>query len=711
MEEFFDIIDKIDKINKNTFHRNPTAIIEHITNEQLLNVMNYVKNYLHTGVIDTGSNNHNNDNFNLYLIRNGLSAIDLERLMKEMLQNNTQTKKTINKDDSPLTNAGMQQSLYLNEAIHDNRNLHYDIIRQSTILTSYMRSSIETATLAMQNTNTLITPIPYTRQDKWFGPYDPKFSNKYYHEKFAKINNVNFNSDMFSEELMKNIFHDRTKMRFGRTSKQPRTNTHIGRISNITNYSRMFRRHFLKVLAITLIVSVIMIHDNKIALRAKQTEFVNTFLNKTYTLFTNSQFIRRITGINVDVHPIGIMKLICHFDQNNELVVHNNPEYICLAEDHNTEGSLIIWPRSYTSLTNNIKRQGTVNTNEIINKNKKNMVSNILRSNLQAYFMYFDTEPLINHEFSNQNRQTKYLGNGNFRYEYVNTTNNNEIHVFPLTLYTARMFKEKYSELLNKPESILNKSLNNLIPKSNSNSKSVIIFRRFAKRMLSGNFDVINRYIEQEKLHNNNNNRKRQCNTEAQRQRNAEANAKQRQYNTYQRVQRNQKARKEKTQVNITAEVQRRQTERRQQQAAAQRQRNAEEQAAAQRQRNAELKRRQTERRQRRQQQAAAQRQRNEAKAKAEAQRQETGVWFSGLFGHKTQVKPKRSNAEAEWNKAQQSLTAVNLTSPLLSGNNSDNNSDNNSGNNSDNNEVTFHGGKKKNKPKNKPKSKRKSKK
>ena len=717
----------------NIDNKTPINIIEQINNDQLFNIMGYIKRYLHTKQNDHDQRT-DKDIFNLYLIRNGLSAIDLKELMEEMLRNRSRNNKNAIKqkthiDDSPLTNAGMQQALYLNENIKDpkenEQQTHYNAIRNSTILTSYMRSSIETAILAMQDTSTMITPIPYTRQDKWGDQYDPNFDSINYHNNFAELNGVDFNSDLFSEELMKTIFHDRTKMRFGRTSKRPKTNTHIGRISNITDYPRMFRRHFLKVLAITLIVSVIMINDGpnntNNTLKQKQLNFIDNFVSKTYTLFSNSQFIRRIAELTVDVHPIGIMKLSCWFNNDNELII-NDSEYICMAEQYMDSETYIIRPYGkaygYQSL-NNIKqtnieqKNGKVKLPVFFKNNINTRARSILHSNLKAYFVYIDVKPVLKHSRTGSTK--KYLGNDNmFGYRYTKSVKENNVYILPLTLHTARIFREIYNKLFKNTTNIQNGSLNRLVTKlqnTNINNK----MRLFAQRMLSNHLKFISNYIEtgnpqNEKLNvgaeesksnkaeiqrqrnleeqrqrnaeaeaqrqrnaeaeaqrqrNAEAQRQRNAEAEAQRQRNAEANAIQRQNNTYQRVQRNQQKRKAKPQVNVTAELKRRQNERRQRQLEKQRQ-NAE-----------ELNRQQ----------------------KKASERQETGVWFSGLFGRKNPVKP-RSNAEAKWHKAQQNLNAVNLNRPLLSNNN-----------NSVNNEVNLDGGKKKNKPKNKPKFKRKSKK
>jgi hypothetical protein len=503
--------------------RNAVNIVEKINSEQLLEVMICIKNFLHTGKIDVLEDNGETDNFNLYLVRNGLSAIDLKRLMNEILQDRPINKNVIIKDtevnDSPLTNAGMQQALYLNEYIKNSP----DNILQSTILTSYMRSSIETAILAMQGTDKTITPMPYTRQDKMGGSYNPNFSNIKRHNAFAKINGVDFNSNLFSKQLMQNIFHDRTKMRFSRISKQPFTNTHIGKVSNITNYTRMFKRYFLKVLAITLIVSVNMVSDSNI----EQLNIINKFMNKTFTLFTNSQFIRRLAGLKVDVHPIGIIKLVCKFNSKFELeIVRKNQQpyqYIGIDEKYIT-GTSIIRPTKYQATSNNRKNKGKVESKIIIKNNihTNNNTIRLIYYNLEIYFLYFDSTPVINHP----NPNVTSLGDINkFGYIFNNMINDSNTYVFPLTLYTARMFKKNFHNVLENAglqNESFNKFVINLQTSNNNNNNNKNKMRIFAERMLIDHLYIINNHIEA----------KAQRNAEAKAQRNAEAKAVERQRRT-----------------------------------------------------------------------------------------------------------------------------------------------------------------------------------
>ena len=74
------LLNKI-KIDMGEIKCNAVNIVEKIDSDQLLYVMIYIKNFLHTGKIDVLEDNGETDNFNLYLVRNGLSAIDLKRLI------------------------------------------------------------------------------------------------------------------------------------------------------------------------------------------------------------------------------------------------------------------------------------------------------------------------------------------------------------------------------------------------------------------------------------------------------------------------------------------------------------------------------------------------------------------------------------------------------------------------------------------------------
>ena len=174
--------------------------------------------------------------------------------------------------DPALTNAGMQQALYLNKFLLDGKNTteeqkdieerrntdnsgidtYKDEIRGMPIMfTSYLQRTIQTASLVSQGMYKTLISMPYVREMSPGPENTPDFRNKDGLIKFVNMNGNNFNATMYSEQLMKQKFRNHTYRltdRIGSNATMDKTAT--------MNYTNMFKNNFLRAIIIALCTEI-----------------------------------------------------------------------------------------------------------------------------------------------------------------------------------------------------------------------------------------------------------------------------------------------------------------------------------------------------------------------------------------------------------------------------------------------------------------------